>query len=48
MYYSLLEIPDYWALSNPPQGFADASAAIHQLEYCIQLHYIYFSLQGIK
>ncbi|CAI5971213.1 unnamed protein product, partial [Closterium sp. NIES-64] len=48
IYYSLLEMPRYWAVPNPPTGFMLAGQAFLDLRYIINLRAVYFALQGIK
>ncbi|CAI5516018.1 unnamed protein product [Closterium sp. Naga37s-1] len=48
IYYTLLEMPRYWAVPNPPTGFISANQAIADLRNIINLRAIYFALQGIK
>ncbi|CAI5459978.1 unnamed protein product [Closterium sp. Yama58-4] len=48
IYYTLLEMPRYWAVPNPPTGFISATQAFAELRNIINLRAVYFSLQGIK
>ncbi|CAI6004772.1 unnamed protein product [Closterium sp. NIES-65] len=48
IYYTLLEMPRYWAVPNPPMGFISATQAFADLRNIINLRGIYFSLQGIN
>ncbi|CAI5983991.1 unnamed protein product [Closterium sp. NIES-65] len=48
IYYTLLEMPRYWAVPNPPTGFISATQAFADLRNIINLRGIYFSLQGIN
>ncbi|CAI5497359.1 unnamed protein product [Closterium sp. Naga37s-1] len=48
IYYSLLEMPRYWAVPNPPTGFMLAAQAFVDLRYIINLRAVYFALQGIN
>ncbi|CAI5509661.1 unnamed protein product [Closterium sp. Naga37s-1] len=48
IYYSLLEMPRYWAVPNPPRGFLQAGQAFLDLRYIINLRAVYFALQGIN
>ncbi|CAI7792460.1 unnamed protein product [Closterium sp. NIES-53] len=48
IYYTLLEMPRYWAVPNPPTGFISANQAFADLRNIINLRAIYFALQGIN
>ncbi|CAI5517574.1 unnamed protein product, partial [Closterium sp. Naga37s-1] len=48
IYHSLLEMPRYWAVPNPPTGFISATQAFADLRNIINLRGVYFSLQGIN
>ncbi|CAI5951939.1 unnamed protein product, partial [Closterium sp. NIES-64] len=48
IYYTLLEMPRYWAVPNPPTGFISATQAFAELRNIINLRGIYFALQGIN
>ncbi|CAI5484991.1 unnamed protein product [Closterium sp. Yama58-4] len=48
IYYTLLEMPRYWAVPNPPTGFISATQAFADLRNIINLRAVYFALQGIK
>ncbi|CAI5512456.1 unnamed protein product [Closterium sp. Naga37s-1] len=48
IYYSLLEMPRYWAVPNPPMGFLLAGQAFLDLRYIINMRAVYFALQGIN
>ncbi|CAI5462638.1 unnamed protein product [Closterium sp. Yama58-4] len=48
IYYSLLEMPRYWAVPNPPTGFLSATQAFADLRNIINLRAVYFALQGIN
>ncbi|CAI7881097.1 unnamed protein product [Closterium sp. NIES-53] len=48
IYYTLLEMPRYWAVPNPPTGFLTASQAFMDLQSIITLRAVYFALQGIN
>ncbi|GJP56723.1 hypothetical protein CLOM_g15776 [Closterium sp. NIES-68] len=48
IYYTLLEMPRYWAVPNPPTGFLNASQAFLDLRNIINLRAVYFALQGIN
>ena len=48
IYISLEEVPRYWAVPNPPTGFLEAQTAYNQLVSIVNLHDIYFTVQGIK
>ncbi|CAI5943907.1 unnamed protein product [Closterium sp. NIES-65] len=48
IYYTLLEMPRYWAVPNPPTGFIGATQAFAELRNIINLRAVYFALQGIN
>ncbi|CAI5951937.1 unnamed protein product [Closterium sp. NIES-64] len=48
IYYTLLEMPRYWAVPNPPTGFISATQAFADLRNIINLRAVYFALQGIN
>ena len=48
IYVSLEEVPRYWAVPNPPTGFLQGQVAYNQLLSIVNLHDIYFTVQGIK
>ncbi|CAI5983985.1 unnamed protein product [Closterium sp. NIES-65] len=48
IYYTLLEMPRYWAVPNPPTGFISAAQAFADLRNIINLRAVYFALQGIN
>ncbi|CAI5506835.1 unnamed protein product, partial [Closterium sp. Naga37s-1] len=48
IYYSLFEMPRYWAVPNPPTGFISATQAFADLHNIINLRAVYFALQGIN
>ena len=48
IYFSLEEVPRYWAVPNPPTGFLEVQAAYKQLVSIVNLHDIDFTVQGIK
>ncbi|CAI5516021.1 unnamed protein product, partial [Closterium sp. Naga37s-1] len=48
VYYSLFEMPRYWAVPNPPTGFIGATQAFAELRNIINLRAVYFALQGIN
>ncbi|CAI7792463.1 unnamed protein product [Closterium sp. NIES-53] len=48
IYYSLFEMPRYWAVPNPPTGFISATQAFADLHNIINLRAVYFALQAIK
>ncbi|CAI5468681.1 unnamed protein product [Closterium sp. Yama58-4] len=48
IYYTLLEMPRYWAVPNPPTGFISATQAFAELRNIINLRTVYFALQGIN
>ncbi|CAI5484993.1 unnamed protein product [Closterium sp. Yama58-4] len=48
IYYTLLEMPRYWAVPNPPTGFIKATQAFADLRNIINLRAVYFALQGIN
>ncbi|GJP79153.1 hypothetical protein CLOP_g9398 [Closterium sp. NIES-67] len=48
IYYTLLEMPRYWAVPNPPTGFLSAAQAFLDLRNIINLRAVYFALQGIN
>ena len=48
IYASLEEVPRYWAVPNPPTGFLQAQEAYNSLVEIVNLHDIYFTVQGIK
>ncbi|CAI5476233.1 unnamed protein product [Closterium sp. Yama58-4] len=48
IYYTLLEMPRYWAVPNPPTGFLRATQAFMELQNIITLRAVYFAMQGIN
>ncbi|CAI5517575.1 unnamed protein product [Closterium sp. Naga37s-1] len=48
IYYSLFEMPRYWAVPNPPLGFIRATQVFADLRNIINLRAVYFALQGIN
>ena len=48
IYHSLLEVPRYWATPDPPVGFHQAEQAYNSIMYLVELHQVFFTVQGIK
>ena len=48
IYYSLGEVPRYWAVPNPPTGSNQVSDLYANILNIVDLHDTYFTVQGIK
>ena len=48
IYSSLHEVPYYWALPDPPAGYAAAVRVYNNAVNIVYIHDVYFTVQGIK